>query len=258
MNRKVTYCIINLIAMSSLIFSGCNIIPEKSPKVVYDKPVFNKTIAVMPVEEMRIPTPDFKPSLMLIPLVPYEADSRETLVYDENWGDNSSLDTDYIENRRYKYQKLNSVLIKDIFNALQNSKLFRKTFQVNSNSTKFTNYSIETDLISTKEYLIGTMYGLSILGTIPILLGAPAGHCTYELSLNFRLINNEKKQVVWEKEIKEEEGYLVGLYYGPSATRIILDEYKKLYDYLINQIMVQAMPEIKAAIEKDGVKPIIY
>ena len=248
-------CAVSLIAIFSLLFTGCfSSVPMKTQPVKYNGPVFDKTLAVIPLEEMRIPT-SFNGWLLLIPLVPYVSGSTEELRYDENWGNIDDLSGGgTIRRYRYRYQRMSKALFEQIFRKIKNSNLFSNVYKTDSDSDIFTDYILKTELISTKQNNVNTLFGLSIAGIFPLLLGIPSGIEAHELVISFRLIENTQKTVIWEKELKEEEGYIGSAWRNVEFST--LDEYKEFYNYLINEMMIQVIPEIKAAIEKEGVKPI--
>ena len=257
MNRKVTYCIINLIAMSSLIFSGCNIIPEKSPKVVYDKPVFNKTIAVEQIQEMREKQNYFNmdASLLLIPLWLY----KTTIIYEApEYNKNIELaKSKYYEFDKYRYYILPREISKEIYSSIKYSNIFSNVKKPYSNLSINTDYILQCDLISTLYTQIETFYGISILILPFMIAGSPLAINKRYLSIKFTLIDNKTKVVIWEHKFTDYLRFYASVKERKSSYRRISQESsKQIYDYLINQIMIQVIPEIKAAIEKKGVKPI--
>ena len=247
-------CALSLIAIFSLLFSGCYSVPVKTPSVKYNGPIFDKTLAVMPLQEMREKLNSDNGWLILLPLVPYGTLTTETPEFDEEL---NKSDSKYAQYYKFRYQEAINEFDKEIFLTLKKAKLFTKTNQIHSTASDVSDYLLEGELLSTKKTGNGITYGLS-LGILPFMLfGVPTAKHTYYLIINLRLINSNTEEVIWEKEFEVNQGYLACIY-SPYPDGLELDKLKIFYDYFINEIMVKAIPEIKTAIEKDGIKPIKY
>jgi uncharacterized protein YceK len=230
------------------LFSGCSSIPKKTAKISEDK-----IVTITPIHESRKYNFNGNSTWwLMIPLFPYRSYTGENPLYYEKA--DSSNNEGKVKFRKYKYYLLPNVLNKKIYSAVKDSKIFDKTLKSYTNNFIKTKYTFEAEILSTKNTLSETLYGLSI-GALPLaLLGLPIELRTIYLAINFRLLNNKANKIIFDKKIGKEMSFIGGFYYGLDKDIILKTEVEKYYDDLSNEIMEEAIPEIRSAVEKDMVK----
>ena len=251
MNKKIKYCIINLIAMFSLLFSGCYSVPQQLQQVKYNDPVFDKSISVLPLHEMRnqYSSSASKDVLGFLPLVLYFTREHETPEFDS---DLSRFNSMYANNYNYLYREAVGRINDDIFSALKHSDLFKNTYQSYSADESSANYLLEGELLSTRAYETMFIYGITYIGAFPLwMLGLPAIQRSYCLNINLRVVDSTTDKVLWEKKFNKELSYTLSMY-SPKSNQLGLnsENLKLWHDYFVKEIMNEAIPEIKASIEK--------
>lgn len=202
-------------------------------RAVSPSPVLDKSVAVPPFADARPNVNRDFFLLYLIPLMPFgwqnfDAPEASTMHFASGlWIFKPSED-----------------LAKAMAAELTSSRMFREAF--------FTYRAGEGDLVlegkinSTKYKSYVITYGLSVDGPLLWLVGAPAGHISNVLDLEFVLRDNKTGDVLWKQSYMEAMGGLRWIYYLHADFN---------YDTLFADIAKKALADMETFLRRRAANP---
>lgn len=184
-------------------------------------PVYSQTVAVLPFDDSRANSNNSGSIyLFLVPLFPYG-------YYDNNRPDAARS---FVSIDEFNFNPSED-LAKAAAMSLRRSNLFKDAFFTFGGEKSQADYVLSGNIISTEYKGRIFSYGLTFVGPIFWLFGAPEGTSTNKLALNFTL-RDKQNNLVWEYTTDKSD-YIVQWIY-----------YRKGYDaQMYSKLMEQAMNE---------------
>lgn len=193
-------------------------------------PKYNKKIAVLPFQELRVDENNQKFWLYLLPLMPYgyanyqRPDAARLFVTVNEFQFDASED-----------------LAKSVAYSFRKSNLFEDAFFSYGGDKDKADWLLEGN-IETIDYN-GAIYsyGLSVYGPLLWFLGLPAGSSENIVKLSFVLKDIKTGKIIWENSYHDSDKIIQGLYYNWGRD-------VKGYSLIMQRIMNQVIEDISRTI----------
>jgi len=229
-----------IIALFSILFilAGCGTTAKfvypaniRNLKQVKDSKCTNKTVAVLPFDDMRSDKNDASQIyLALIPLYPYgwseynRPESALTFLTIQKFQFNASED-----------------LPKAAALSLRRSKMFKDAWFTFGGDKYRADYVFKGEIISTKYTGVLYSYGTSLACSYIWILGAPVGTSEDSLAIKFSL-HDKNDKVLWTYSFNKKEKILQWLYYRSGDD---VRMYAKLMEQAMNEAILDMNKKLK-------------
>src|ERR1039457_3192311 len=192
-----------------LIFGACGFTLDKSHYANVPSDKFNEDVNPLPVTvvinnlvDLRERVNEEYIAFIYLPAVPYT---------------NSHYDRPEI-NPKFIEKGLNpsTDFANAIMQEMKQNNLFRDITLVNQNDSKNGDLIVTGKIYKAHVDTKATLYGISILGIAPLILGLPQGWVYNSLSVQYEMRRAYDNEVVWKWEINGDWSRAVALYYNYS------------------------------------------
>jgi hypothetical protein len=107
-------------------------------------------------------------------------------------------------------------LAKALMEEIRQNKLFDKVVLREQNFLRNADLVITGKILKTRVNTTVTLYGMSLFGVVPWLLGLPQGKVQNELDVRYEMRRASDKAVVWEHEVSGAWSSIFGAYYNQN------------------------------------------
>jgi len=169
-------------------------------------------IAILPIEDERIEIEEIQEKsgwYLLIPLLPYVAESKKTK-------------RNEIETGNYRIKKDSMYALIDEFNTYPNIK---EAYITEKNQLSGADFVVNAKIRFLQEKKNKTLYGLSLIGIIPIILGAPFIYNSMSVDMELSLKNIQNNSIVYSKRYRVRKFGFHSFHWQkePSINEIFID-----------------------------------
>ncbi|MBP7280026.1 MAG: hypothetical protein KBA66_00520 [Leptospiraceae bacterium] len=99
-----------------------------------------------------------------------------------------------------------------IHDELNSYPFFSEIYITEKNDFKDANYIVKGEIYSTKQKITETLFGMSLLGIFPRLLGIPFKYTVIELEMKLEFINAKNNKILFSKKYKRIRTKLISVY----------------------------------------------
>lgn len=209
MNIKKKFMVPVYLCLTLLICGGCGFSLDKSHYAYIPSEKLSDDIKSLPVtvvinylDDMRGRAREEYTGFILLPLVPYAS---------------SHYDRPEIENRfGVKSFNPSEDFAKALMQEMKQNNLFSDVSLAQENYSKNADLVVTGRIIKASIDTKATLYGLSIFGFGPWIVGMPQGKVYNELNVEYEMRRTYDNAVVWKCEVKGDWNRIFALYYNYS------------------------------------------